>query len=367
MGKNDDSGDDASPSQSSTAPGRGKLEQLHKKELKDLRDKSKNELKKTKDKERKREIEARYRTMEDELVAAFKEKFRLLAEAPLVPGDVVEKPAATTNKQVNEDLQQAGDSGHDRIAAGVSGGTPAEPPPEKAVLATIDVGAADDQDDERDASPTKTEGGGALTEEEKIARKRAKKQRQRDNKEQKKKEEDEKRAKIVEEMGTPLSALENERMEKQLKKEGMKLFDIPSDGNCLFRAVHHQLKFIDHPAAAATGAENGKIKTYDDLRHLTADTLEKNRDEYEAFLLAEAEETGESWEGYVEKIRNGPLWGGYTELSALAKALESRILVYQGEGDRVLEFGADDADWELRISYHKFLYTSAHYNSLLPA
>jgi len=43
------------------------------------------------------------------------------------------------------------------------------------------------------------------------------------------------------------------------------------------------------------------------------------------------------------------------------------INVYQGEGEEVQKFGEEFAgNGLLKLSYHKFLYTSAHYNSLVP-
>ena len=72
------------------------------------------------------------------------------------------------------------------------------------------------------------------------------------------------------------------------------------------------------------------------------------------------------WEQYLQKVRDA-LWGGDMEINALARALKVRVRVYQGDGDPVLEFGSDNADWELRITYHKYLFTSAHYNSLVAA
>ncbi|CAD7950839.1 unnamed protein product [Amoebophrya sp. A120] len=337
-----------------TSGGRGKLEQQHKKELKELKDKCKNEQKKAKsDKQAKREVEAKYKQMEDELVEAFEKKMKDLFGS----GQAAEK-----DEECQEQQQQLSPSGESRSSpskerspageqtksAGGDGTRTGES------SATRDDTAVADKSPvagDADASEEPTAG---LTEEEKIARKRAKKQRQRENKEQKKKDAVAEREKLMAGV-VPLSQIENERMEKQLTREGMQIFDIPSDGNCLYRALNHQLQLAEYP----------KRFSYDDLRNLCADTLERYKDEYKLFISDEMDGSEASWQQYLQKVRNA-LWGGDMEINALARALECRVQVYQGDGDPVLSFGEDIADWELRITFHKYLYTSAHYNSLLP-
>ncbi|CAD7932041.1 unnamed protein product [Amoebophrya sp. A25] len=326
--------------------GRGKLEQQHKRELKDLRDKCKAEQKRTKDKQGKREVEAKYKELEDSLIAAFHDKVKI------TPG------TGTGGGNEQEGGSSGSRSGSPQKAATTSAAANAEPVGEKdndSTTPPAPSGTSSKEQEAESATPTNISadpvGEAHLTEEEKIARKRAKKQRQKDAKDQRKQDAIAEREKIMEGV-VPVSDLENQRMEKQLRREGMRIVDIPSDGNCLYRALNHQLQQEDYP----------KKYTHDDLRHLCADTLDRFRDEYMCFMPEDAP----SWEDYLQKVRDA-LWGGDMEINALSRALKVRVKVYQGDGDPVLEFGKDNAEWELRITYHKYLFTSAHYNSLEPA
>lgn len=317
--------------------GKGRAVQQHKRERKELQGSCRVELKKAKDKAAKRDIEARYKLLEEELTArALSEKFETESPFGLRSEESGAPSAASTplSPTIPEKNGPA-DATTGRIPPATEGST-----------GEMEEGSS------RKPGKCSGEPEREVTEEEKIARKRAKKERQKGAKEQRQKDQIAEREKEMEGF-TPFSVLENDRMEKQLQREGFVIHDIASDGNCLYRAIAHQL--------CGEGYAGAKDLPYEALRDLTADTLDKHRDEYQHFMP----ETERDWEGYLAKVRDH-LWGGDMELNALSRALRVRIDVYQGDGDAVLTFGDKYHDYQLKISYHKFLYTSAHYNSLVP-
>eukprot|EP00371_Babesia_bovis_P003595 XP_001612242.1 hypothetical protein [Babesia bovis T2Bo] len=99
-----------------------------------------------------------------------------------------------------------------------------------------------------------------------------------------------------------LRLLEEEDISNQLAKEGKRIFKILGDGNCLFRAIEHQLAHVN----------KGNISqcSHDKLRQLAVDHLVKNRNEYEAFVTSLCIDTGcESYEAYCNKMAQDGEWG----------------------------------------------------------
>ena len=152
---------------------------------------------------------------------------------------------------------------------------------------------------------------------------------------------------------------ENELIGKKIKDLGMKVFDIPSDGDCLYRAVQHQLEL-----------QNVAI-TVPELRCQTATFIRKNKDQFIPFLINE--ETGdmmseEQIEKYCHDIESTAVWGGNLELQSLTQALDRRINVVQSDGP-MLTFGEQFAEKsKLMLSYHRHAFSlGEHYNSLIPS
>mmetsp|Transcript_7701 Transcript_7701/g.11543 ORF Transcript_7701/g.11543 Transcript_7701/m.11543 type:complete len:120 (-) Transcript_7701:147-506(-) len=111
------------------------------------------------------------------------------------------------------------------------------------------------------------------------------------------------------------------------------------------------------------------------VRQICAQELGDKKEEYEPF--ADLEEVNvESFEEYIEKVRDSSEWGGHLELRALAHTLKKTIVVYSTE--RPLEIqgghGNDDADADnggdgsgvIRLSFHRQYYAlGEHYNSVV--
>lgn len=271
-----------------------------------------------------------------------------IAKNGLIPAPAAVGPSSSPK---DEDVEVAAGNDEDVVVAGAGN--------EDVVVAAAPSSPKTEQIPENPASTeadltTTTTEDRSLTEEEKIARKRAKKQRQQQNKEQRKQDRIADRAKEMEGF-VPLAERESQRMDRQLKAQGMQIKDIPSDGNCLFRAIKDQMDFNE--------VKGFQELDHTSLRSLCADTLDRYRDEYAVFMP----EDEPDFDAYLRKIRDH-LWGGDMEINALSRALRSRIFVYQGEGEPVLKFGEDikNPEGELRITFHKYLYACAHYNSLRP-
>ena len=134
---------------------------------------------------------------------------------------------------------------------------------------------------------------------------------------------------------------------------------VPSDGNCLYSALSHQLTRLrtlpwglplgpgqgsisewldDHPLLELAEVPESGLSpgldalpmTVEALRAAAADHLAAHRDDFEPFLTVESDADGEAlvFEDYCERVRSSNEWGRQLELRALADALEVQILVY---------------------------------------
>merc|ERR1712037_80978 len=137
-----------------------------------------------------------------------------------------------------------------------------------------------------------------------VNKKRIKKEEEKERKNRIKAAIDEENEKFLRGELTP-QAIEKERLNNLLKQNGLKRKSVPSDGDCMFSSLAHQLK----PQRPRISVE--------ELREIAADHLLKNRDQFAAFLESDIEL-------YYQKLVNEPIWGGQIELTALAAALETR-------------------------------------------
>ncbi|XP_043192699.1 deubiquitinase OTUD6B-like isoform X3 [Amphibalanus amphitrite] len=148
--------------------------------------------------------------------------------------------------------------------------------------------------------------------------------------------------------------LETEAIRARLRERSRAIHLIPSDGDCLYAAVLHQL------GGTSSGLSVGS------LRQRTADELTKHPDEYKPFLTDPA--TGdmysdEGYERYCRLVADTNAWGGMTEVAALSAALDRTIEVVQAEGAPVV-LGDGRPGNTLLITYHRHMYgLGEHYNS----
>lgn len=144
-----------------------------------------------------------------------------------------------------------------------------------------------------------------------------------------------------------------------LKPRELALHTIPSDGDCLYNAIRHQLDI--------TGRK--PIDTIS-LRKLTAEYIQANKDSL-IFYMSNPDTgdslTDEEFDKYCDAVRNTKAWGGQIEISALAEILQAPIEVLQATGPPTIQ-GADQFKKpNLVITYHRHMYSlGEHYNGTKP-
>ena len=133
--------------------------------------------------------------------------------------------------------------------------------------------------------------------------------------------------------------MENLSFRKILQEKHLEIFEVPSDGDCMYKSISHQLSL------------HGVSETVKDLRTKTADYIRNHRNDFIHFLVSDL--TGDmmndkEFETYCDSIQNTKAWGGQIELEALVQVLGIRIDVYQATGP-VLNLGKETDDKKLII------------------
>ncbi|KAB0800480.1 hypothetical protein PPYR_06220 [Photinus pyralis] len=142
-----------------------------------------------------------------------------------------------------------------------------------------------------------------------------------------------------------------------LQNEGLQIFNIPADGNCLYCAINHQLE--------VTGRVSSNVSK---LRKLTASFIRDNKEEFLPFMYNDDDDEliGEDkFEKYCKDVANTKLWGGQLELTALSSVLKCPIKVIQASGPLTIQAEQYEGP-PLILTYHKHLYRlGEHYNSTI--
>lgn len=151
---------------------------------------------------------------------------------------------------------------------------------------------------------------------------------------------------------------EQDLMKIILKREKLKIYDIPSDGDCLYKAIEHQLSL------------RGRQTTVSELRKMCANQLRKRRDEFLPFMInpdCGDIMTSEGFEKYCDQVEKTKCWGGDLEIKALSYALSLPVKVFQAFGSHV-EISLENYknSEPLMLSYHRHAFQlGEHYNSLI--
>lgn len=157
----------------------------------------------------------------------------------------------------------------------------------------------------------------------------------------------------AEAMGPGAKEVESDALKVVLDKEGLKVFEVPSDGNCLFYAIDHQL---------GLESVNGVPRGASELRKAAVEYMKVHQEDFEPFV-----DSDDGWDGYLSAMSQNSTWGSQLELRALASVLECPINVYRA-GGFVLKMGEDQPGKVLRLSFHEHYFASGtHYNSVVPA
>ncbi|XP_046403982.1 deubiquitinase OTUD6B [Ischnura elegans] len=162
-------------------------------------------------------------------------------------------------------------------------------------------------------------------------------------------------------------AIEGRAIGKILSSRNLELHQIPSDGNCLYGAIDHQLSLV------------GKSMGVMSLRKLTAEHLRQNQNDFLPFITPLADSgdplNDEEYSMYCDRVEHSQeAWGGQVELRALSNVLHLPIEVLQGSGPPVI-LGTEFKDSSkvngepqtLILTYHRHAYgLGEHYNSVRP-
>ena len=137
-----------------------------------------------------------------------------------------------------------------------------------------------------------------------------------------------------------------------MEQNGLHVIEIEGDGNCLFRAVSHQL-YLDE------GHHN-------ELRQQAVAHMEKHRERFIPFCPTNFDE-------HIKNMKSSGYWGDDLEIRALEEILDRIILIYSRESTISLasqQLGPVNNNFQERdlmanvapmiLSYHGF----SHYNSV---
>ncbi|KAJ0181948.1 hypothetical protein K1T71_002670 [Dendrolimus kikuchii] len=150
--------------------------------------------------------------------------------------------------------------------------------------------------------------------------------------------------------------IENLAIVTKLKERNLQIFSIPSNGDCLYQAILHQLQ-----------VRRQQKFTVEELRKNVANYIKQHKDDFVPFMsnpdtfemLTDAE-----FEDYCDKIRDTKVWGGQLEIKALSNCLKCPINVIQATGPDSIEQGNEFKGAPLIITYHRHMYSlGEHYNS----
>ena len=198
-------------------------------------------------------------------------------------------------------------------------------PEQKAFLESSQNDKSDDNDNEENNSSMENLNKPKIT----------KSQRRRENKERKDRERQERiKAGLLDDIDSTRS-IEMKKIESLLEERSLSLCEIPSDGDCMYKAIEHQLRLT-----------RNIDQTVDELRYQASEYIRQNKDDFLPFLLNDENSvvTDKEFEVYCDKIANTKTWGGHLELKALSNTLKVPIEIIQAEGTPIQigfsEFGS---------------------------
>lgn len=148
--------------------------------------------------------------------------------------------------------------------------------------------------------------------------------------------------------------VEFQKLKEMLKNQGLQIFEIPSDGNCLYNAVAHQ---VNHRKT---------ITDCKQLRKQAAEYMRENADDFLPFLTTESGDlfTQSDFDKYCCDLEKTTTWGGHLEIKALSHVLNQPIIVMQSDGP-VITVGEGFHGDPVTVVYHRHAFgLGEHYNSV---
>ncbi|XP_078045611.1 deubiquitinase OTUD6B [Augochlora pura] len=150
---------------------------------------------------------------------------------------------------------------------------------------------------------------------------------------------------------------ELQTIKKILYERGLMIYEIPSDGHCLYNAIAHQLKVVGEAPLS-----------FHELRLKTAIYLRENMNEFLPFISnPESDDllSPEQYEKYCNDVADTSAWGGAVELQVLSHVLKCPIEVIQASGAPYVIGESYTNGKKITVTYHRHMYElGAHYNSV---
>lgn len=155
--------------------------------------------------------------------------------------------------------------------------------------------------------------------------------------------------------------LEQESLDILFDDKKLKIHDIEADGDCLYRAVEHQLGLAN---------DSNERLTYKEIRERTCRYMLDNSEDFLPFLVNDQGDlmNKQDYDNYCTRIAKTKEWGGHLELTAISKFTKKPIHIYQANNRSPIVIEPQDkSDKEpILLSFHKHLYhLGEHYNSLI--
>eukprot|EP00474_Spongospora_subterranea_P010147 CRZ10605.1 hypothetical protein [Spongospora subterranea] len=120
------------------------------------------------------------------------------------------------------------------------------------------------------------------------------------------------------------------------------IVEMDYDGNCLFRAISHQVY--------------GDPRHHFAIRNYCCDYMEREQDFFSNYV------TTDDFGEYLARMRCDGIWGDHLEIQAMSEIYERPILVYAYSADPMKSYSNQfSAAPPIRISYH----FESHYNSIV--
>lgn len=168
-------------------------------------------------------------------------------------------------------------------------------------------------------------------------------------------------------MGETSRMVEERALSQLLEPRGLRIHDIPADGNCMYRALAHQCEL--HGLQELVDNETS-LTSHQVLRRKAAKHIREHPDEYMPFVMDDSDvQPAEQLKKYCQDVESTAAWGTQVELQALAAALSVHVQVFS-VAIPVVDIGAackQDGRPPLQVCYHQHAYGSGeHYNSVVP-
>ncbi|KZC11963.1 PREDICTED: OTU domain-containing protein 6B [Dufourea novaeangliae] len=151
--------------------------------------------------------------------------------------------------------------------------------------------------------------------------------------------------------------VELQTIKKILQERDLMIYEIPSDGHCLYNAITHQLKVVEKAPLS-----------FNELRSKTATYLREHMNEFLPFISNPDSDdllSPEQYEKYCNDVADTSVWGGAIELQVLSHVLKCPIEVIQASGTPYIVGNDYSKGKKMILTYHRHMYElGAHYNSV---